>query len=280
MIAAGVLAFREGLEAALVIGIVLGILRQIGRSSYGRMVWLGAAVAGLVSLTAGLGLQALGIAFEGPAEAIFEGLAMLAAGGVLTWMIFWMDRQGRSVQTDLEQDVQEAAGGGRWAVLSLAFVAVLREGIELALFLTAAAFTATAGATLVGALLGLAGAAVAGWLLFATTARLNVRSFFRLTSFLLILFAAGLVAHGVHELNEIGWIPPVVEPLWDLNPVLDEGSGLGQLLSALFGYNGNPSLTEVTAYVGYWAVVLLALLRGKKVAAIRRSDTPPKPARS
>ena len=112
---------------------------------------------------------------------------------------------------------------------------------------------------MIGGFVGLGAAALAGWLLFATTRKLDVGAFFRLTSVVLILFAAGLVAHGVHEFNEVGWIPPVIEHVWDLNPVLDEGSGVGQLLKALLGYNGNPSLTEVVAYVGYWVVILLAL---------------------
>ena len=262
MIAALVLAFREGLEAALILGIVLSVLRRVGRRDQERMVWFGAGLAALLSLSAGVGLYALGISFEGRAEEIFEGVAMLFAAGVLTWMIFWMERQGRNIQAELEQDVQRATtGGGKWAIFSLAFLAVLREGIELALFLTAASFTATAAATVVGGLLGLAAAIVAGWLIFATTARLNVRAFFRVTSILLIFFAAGLVAHGVHELNEAGWVPAVVEHVWDMNPMLDENSATGQILKALFGYNGNPSLTEVVAYLGYWAAVLLALRR-------------------
>jgi high-affinity iron transporter len=263
MVAALLLAFREGLEAALILGIMLGILRRVGRPGQARVVWLGAVLAGLASLMAGIAFQALGVAFEGAAEKIFEGSAMLLAAGVLTWMIFWMARQGRTVQTELERDVRRAAfAGGGWALFSLAFVAVLREGIELALFLTAAAFTATAGATVVGGIVGLGAAAVAGWLLFATTRRLDVRAFFRVTSILLILFAAGLVAHGVHEFNEVGLIPPVVEQVWDLNPVLNEDSGLGQMLKALLGYNGNPSLTEVVAYAGYWVIVSLALWWG------------------
>jgi high-affinity iron transporter len=260
MLAAALLALREGLEAALILGIVLSVLRRVGRTDRAKVVWLGAGSAALVSLGAGIALYALGIGFEGKAEAIFEGLAMLLAAGVLTWMIFWMDRQGQALKTELEQDVRRATlGGGRWALFSLAFVAVLREGIELALFLTAATFSAAATATVIGGVLGLAAAALAGWLLFATTARLNVRAFFQVTSILLIFFAAGLVAHGVHELNEAGIIPAVVEHVWDMNPVLDENSTLGQLLKALFGYNGNPSLTEVMAYFGYWATVLLAL---------------------
>ncbi len=262
MIAALVLAFREGLEAALILGIVLGVLRRVGRRGQEKMVWLGAGLAGLLSLCAGIGLYALGISFEGPAEEVFEGLAMLLAAGVLTWMIFWMDKQGRHMQAELERDVRRAAmDGGSWAIFSLAFLAVLREGIELALFLTAATFTVTAAATLIGGLLGLGLAALAGWLIFATTARLDVRTFFRVTSIVLIVFAAGLVAHGIHELNEAGIVPAVVEHVWDINPVLDENSSGGQILKTLLGYNGNPSLTEVVAYFCYWVVVLLALRR-------------------
>jgi high-affinity iron transporter len=144
-------------------------------------------------------------------------------------------------------------------MFSLAFLAVFREGIELALFLTAATFSSTALAVVTGAFLGLGAAAAAGWLLFRTTTRLDVRAFFRVTSILLIFFAAGLVAYGVHELNEAGIIPAVIEHVWDLNPVLDENSGLGQILKALLGYNGNPSLSEVVAYAGYWVVILAAL---------------------
>lgn len=265
MIVALLLAFREGLEAALILGIVFGVLRRVGRSGQAWIVWLGAGLAGLVSVVVGLALYALGIAFEGKAEEVFEGTAVLLAAGVLTWMIFWMARQGRTAQVQLEQGVRRATiGGGRWALFALAFVAVLREGIELALFLTAAAFTATSGATVIGGLAGLGAAAVAGWVLFSTTRRLDIRAFFRVTSILLILFAAGLVAHGIHEFNEVGWVPPIVEHVWDLNPVLDESSGVGQMLKALFGYNGNPSLTEVMAYAGYWVVVSLALWWGSQ----------------
>ena len=260
MLAALVLAFREGLEAALILGIVLGVLRRVGRGDRVWSVWAGAALAAIISVAVGAALYALGIAFEGRAEEIFEGTAMLLAAIVLTWMIFWMARQGRGLQNELESEVRQAAlTGSTWALFGLAFVAVLREGVELALFLTAAALTASAGSTLLGGLLGLAAAAVAGWLLFATTAQLNLRAFFGVTGLLLLVFAAGLVAHGVHEFNEAGWIPSVVEHVWDVNPLLDENSGVGQILKALFGYNGNPSLTEVVAYITYWAVVLTAL---------------------
>ncbi len=278
MIAAVLLAFREGLEAALILGIVLGVLRRVGRSDQERLVWLGAGLATLASLCVGIGLYALGVSFEGSAEEVFEGLAMLFAAGVLTWMIFWMQRQGQAIQTELEQDVHRAAtGGGRWAIFSLAFVAVFREGIELALFLAAAAFTTTAAGTVIGALVGLTAAVLAGWLIFATTMRLDIQAFFRVTSILLIFFAAGLVAHGVHELNEAGLVPAVIEHVWDVNPVLDENSILGQILKALFGYNGNPSLTEVIAYLGYWVAVVVALRRSRAPTQVVPAQTQPVP---
>ena len=260
MITAALLAFREGLEAALILGIVLSALRRFGRQDQQGIAWLGAGLAAVTSLGAGIGLYILGTSFEGKVEQIFEGLTMLLAAAVLTWMIFWMSRQGRAVKTQVEQNLGRAGGNeGKWAVFSLAFLAVVREGIELALFLTAATFTATAAATLTGGLLGLVLAALAGWLIFATTTHLDVRAFFRVTSILLILFAAGLVGYSVHEFNEAGIIPAVVEHVWNINSMLDENSSVGQFLKALLGYNGNPSLTEAVAYIGYWVAVLLAL---------------------
>jgi high-affinity iron transporter len=210
----------------------------------------------MVSVAAGLVLNALGVAFEGRGEEIFEGLTMLLASGVLTWMIFWMQRQGRQIQAELETDVRQAtATGNTWALFSLALIAVVREGIETVLFLTAAAFSATPAQTLVGGILGLAAAVALGWLIFATGRRLDVRAFFRATSILLILFAAGLVAHGVHELQEAALLPTFFEHVWDVNHILDENGTVGSLLKALFGYNGNPSLLEMAAYAAYFLTV-------------------------
>lgn len=256
------LSLREGLEAALIIGIVLGALRKIEKTQFNKAVWIGVGSAVLLSLAAALVLNAVGASFEGAAEEIFEGFAMLIAAGVLTWMVFWMQRQSQSIKSELEADVRQAAmrNGGR-ALFTLAFVAVLREGIELALFLTAASATSGAQETLIGGLSGLAAAVVLGWALFATTIRLNLQRFFMVTGVLLIFFAAGLLAHGVHEFNEVGWIPSIIEHVWDINPILDENSTLGLMLKALFGYNGNPSLTEVAAYVMYFAAIVFGLRR-------------------
>ena len=266
MLPAFLLALREGLEAALIVGIVLGVLRKLGHNRQQVSVWQGAVAAIAVSLVAALLLYAVGLKMEGAAEQIFEGVTMLLAAAILTWMIFWMQTQGRRINRELETGVRQAVSGmggnkGHWALFSVAFIAVLREGIETALFLTATTFTAGGQATLLGALLGLSAAAALGYILFATTRQLNVKRFFQVTSVLLILFAAGLVAHSIHEFNEVGWIPAVVEHLWDTNGLLDENSGLGLILKALFGYNGNPSLTEVLGYVVYWAALIFGMRR-------------------
>jgi len=155
LFASFLITLREGLEAALIVGIVLSVLRKLERSDRSRPVWLGVGAALVTSVLAALVLNALGVAFEGRGEEIFEGFAMLLAAGVLTWMIFWMQRQGREVQAELERDVRQAVSiGSAWALFSLAFVAVVREGIETVLFLTAAAFTATPAQTLIGGALG------------------------------------------------------------------------------------------------------------------------------
>jgi high-affinity iron transporter len=260
MIAGFMLGLREGIEAALIVGIVFGVLTKIKRTEFAPVVWGGVVAAIFVSLGVALALNRVGASLEGEAEEIFEGLTMLLAAGLLTWMIFWMQSQGSQIKQMLESDVQRAASSGQiWGLFTIPFITVLREGIETALFLTAAAMTANAQETFIGGLAGLLTAAVLGLLLFAATARLNVRRFFQITSVFLILFAAGLLAHGVHELNEVGWIPTIVEHVWDLNPILDENSTLGLFLKTLFGYNGNPSLTEVIAYLGYFVVLFLGV---------------------
>jgi high-affinity iron transporter len=259
------LSLREGLEAALIIGIVLGALSKIRRSDLSPAVWLGTLSAVGVSILTAVLLTAFGMSLEEKAEQIFEGVTMLIAAGILTWMIFWMRKQARFLKSELEAGVNKAAAStGRRAMFWMAFVAVVREGVELALFVTAAFFagdqaqlTSNIIQTLAGTILGLGTAALLGWTLFATTVRLDLRRFFQVTGILLILFAAGLVAHGVHEFNEVGWIPAVIEHVWDVNAIVDENSVPGQLLRILFGYNGNPSLTEMIAYFSYLVVVII-----------------------
>jgi high-affinity iron transporter len=171
-------------------------------------------------------------------------------------MIFWTQRNANGLKSEVEANVKLATvqGGGR-ALFLLAFLSIGREGFELALFLTAAGFSSSTLQTLAGATIGLALAGLAGYVLFASTRRLSLKRIFQVSNVLLILFAAGLVAHGVHEFNEAGLIHPLVEHVWDINPLLHEKSPVGQLLTALFGYNGNPSLAEIISYLAYLLVI-------------------------
>ncbi len=260
MFPAYILSLREGLEAALVVGIVLGALRQMQRRDLSAPVWSGAGAAGLLSAAAAVLLTLLGLELKDPAEAIFEGLTMLLAGGLLTWMIFWMSRRAGAFRSRLESGVRRASPGGKWSLFGLAFLAVLREGVELALFLTAATLTSSAAQTVTGTLLGLGTAVLLGWLLFASSVRLNLKHFFTATGILLIFFAAGLVSRSVHELNDARWIPVIIEHVWNAGRILSDQSALGLVLATLFGYNASPSLTEVLAYALYFGVVLFGLI--------------------
>lgn len=263
MFPAFLLSLREGLEAALIVGIVLGVLKRMNRPDLKSSVWIGTASAIVVSLVAGGILTIIGISLEGRSEQIFEGFTMLLAAGILTWMIFWMNRQGQYLREGMEKGVRKAVNtrSSRRALFGLAFLAIVREGIELALFLTATTFVDYQGRIVLGALVGLSAAILLGWLLFSATVRLDLRRFFQVTGVLLFLFAAGLVAHGVHEFNEAGWIPSIVAHVWDINPLVDENSIAGIILKTLFGYNGNPSLSEVIAYLAYYMLVFVGLKR-------------------
>lgn len=264
MLASFVLSLREGLEAALIIGVLLGSLKKLGQVEGQRTIWIGAGVAVILSALAGIMLNLLGANFQGRAEEIFEGITMLLAAVILTWMIFWMRAQARKVTQTLEADVKGAVlKNSSFALFSLAFVAVIREGVELAIFLTAAAVDSDGLEILIGAGLGLAVVVILAFLLFKSLIRLNLARFFQITSIILILFAAGLTAHGIHEFNEAGIIPTIIEHVWDVNHILDEKSTLGAILGTLLGYNGNPSLTEVGSYLIYFIVIGISWFRVK-----------------
>lgn len=260
MLATSLIAFREGLEAALIISIVLGYLRKTGRLSQSRYAWLGVTAAVSMSIVVALLIQWIGAELEGPAEQIFEGTTMLIAVGLLTWMIFWMRVQARTLKSSLEQEVDAALSAGqRWGLATVTFAAVFREGVETALFLSAAAFATDGPTTIVGTVIGLAIATIVGYLLYASTVRLNLRQFFGVTSILLLIFAAGLFARGIHEFQEAGLLFTSIEHMWDLSSFLSEESTLGQVLKTLVGYSSSPSLESVVAYIGYWLVVLLGM---------------------
>ncbi len=251
------ISLREGLEAALIVGIVIGYLVKSGQGQRARVAWLGVLAAVALSAVIAVGLSLAGAGLEEPYEQIFEGSTMFLAVIVITWMVFWMRFQARFLKTSLEKNIQTAATSGQtWALFGVAFLAVFREGVETALFLAASALAVDGTSTLIGALIGLGAATLLGWLIYASTVRLNVGLFFNVTSIVLLFFAAGLFAHGVHEFQEVRLLPLTIEHVWDINHILNEQSTLGEMLKALFGYNGNPSLLEVLSYVVYWVLAL------------------------
>jgi high-affinity iron transporter len=253
---------REGLEASLIVGIVLGYLAKTENRRYFRTIWLGTAAAILASLVTGAALFFTVGELEGRSEQIFEGIAMLSAVAVLTWMIFWMRKQAVNIKRELEERLAHAiAAGSAVGLASVVFFAVLREGWETALFLFAVSESSTPLSTGIGAVVGLAIAISLGVGMYLGSRRLNLRQFFTVTGILLIVFAAGLLAHAVHEFQEAGLLPETVEHLWNTNAIVNEDSHVGRFLTALFGYNGDPSALEVGAWLAYLSITLTFFLR-------------------
>jgi high-affinity iron transporter len=269
---------REGVEAALIVSIVLAYLAKTGNQRHFGRIWLGAGAAIVVSAVVGVVLWNTVREFEEPAEPIFEGLTMLLAAGVVTWMLFWMRRTAANIKGTLHAGVDRAlTDGGVWALSALAFTAVIREGIETSLFLLGQATEATqandaAPSTLLGALIGLLIAAALGYGFYRGARVINLQRFFRWTGVALIFIAAGLLSHAVHEFVEIGVINFGTATAFDISAVLPhEGSTdfagiIGQLLRALFGYSSNPEWIVLTTWVAYVAVVLFLYLRPLKPA--------------
>jgi len=258
---------REGVEAALIIAIILAYLAKTGNRRYFGRIWLGAGVAVAMSVIAGTALLMTVGGFEEPYEQIFEGATMLLAAGVVTWMLFWMRRQAATVGGELRSSVDRAlTEGGAWALSLLAFTAVIREGLETALFLVGqaqAAGTDDGGAlsVLLGAVTGLILAVGIGWLVYTGTRRVNLSAFFKWTGVALIFIAAGLLSYAVHEFIEAGVITIGTETAFDISAVLPHNAGIGLFLRAIFGYTSTPEWATLIAWVAYIAIVLPLYLR-------------------
>jgi high-affinity iron transporter len=254
--AAFLITLREGLEAALIVAIVMAYLRQLGRTDQFGWVALGTLAGALVSLIAGTGVYIAIGELEGRAEQLTEGIIALTAVGVLTWMIFWMRRQARTVGADLRGQVDRALAGG--AMLGLAmvvFVGVLREGIETALFLLAVIFDSGAISTATGAFAGLAVAVAIGTAVYQGGRQINLRLFFQITGGLIIIVAAGLFGKGVHELQEAGVIETFLTPVWNVEGSAIVGHGhVADFLKGLFGWSPDPSIEHVAV----WALYLVS----------------------
>lgn len=252
MIAGTLITIREGLEAFLIVGILLGYLTKIKRTQFKVHIWIGAAAALFVSILLAILFQYMAFQFEGTSAKIFEAVVALLAVGVLTWMVLWMQRQSRGVKGELEQKADEAISSGQaFALGSLAFVSVLREGVETSLFLSALLVTSRDMQLFPGAVLGLVIAAGITYLLFRSAIRLNLRNFFIVTGIFLILIAAGLIGHSVMSLQDIGWLPIGTTIIWNLQALISNEGLAGRLLHAFVGYEATPTLLMVAAYALY-----------------------------
>ena len=260
----------------MVIGIVLAYLAKTKNKRYNRLVYSGTLAGIFFSIVAAILFQMLAGGFEGKAEQLFEGITMLFGAFLLTTMIVWMMGQ-RHIALDLKKKVEhEIEHRHRFGLFFLVFISVLREGVETVIFLGAANFIEDGSGTL-GSVLGIAAALFLGYLIFIASFKVNLKIFFNVSGILLLLFAAGLVAHGIHEFEEANILPVTVEHVWDLNPpapfadkgiypVFHEEGMLGGMAKGLFGYNGDPSLLEVISYFSYLAIAFFAYFRGSRTA--------------
>jgi high-affinity iron transporter len=262
LVATFLIVFRETLEAGLIVGIILTVLTRLRATRYvSHVLWSVVAAIG-ASFLGGWALASMAEAIEGILEKVLEGSVSLAACGILTYMIFWMDAQSKKVKSEIEDKVEQAVSHKELvAIISLSFLAVFREGAETVLFLQAVAMQASQMISFLGGAAGFFLATAVACLIFVGGRKVPLKPLFRSTGLLLLVIAAGLLAYGVHEFQELGWIPTLIHPVWDINPILSEKEGLGSFLKALFGYNGNPSLVEDLVYSGYLAIVWTLLRR-------------------
>lgn len=277
------ITFRDGVEAALIVAIVAAYLRQVGRADGRGPVLLGTVTAIGLSLLAGVVAFTLFDGLEGDARVFVFGAVMAGAVAVLTWMIFWMSRQARHIKGELQHKVDDALRqGSTWALAGVAFFAVLREGIEIVLFLLAASSSgqASAWSRAVGGVLGVVGATGVGYAVYQGGRRINLRLLFRVTGAVVVLFAAGLAARMVAQFQLLGWLHvfPFHKPwypLWDLSGLyfLHQGNFVGQFVVSLFGWDPTPSIEELFAYLAYLIPVGSLFLRVSR--RVRESDLKP-----
>jgi len=256
------IGLREGLEASLVVGILVAYLVKTGRRHLLPKVWLGVAIAVGISLGVGaiLTYGPRGLSFE--AQEAIGGVLSLVAVGFVTWMVFWMARTARSLRGELEGKVDQAVAVGGTSLMLVALLAVGREGLETALFLWAAA--KAAGSTtqpLLGGALGLIVAVVLGLLFYRGTLRLNLSRFFRWTGALLIVVAAGVLSYGIHDLQEAGILPGLNTLAFDVSEQIPPGSFLATILKGTINFSPRTSVLEAIAWTLYLIPTMFLFLR-------------------
>ena len=279
---------REGVEAALIVSIILAYLARTGnRASFGR-IWMGTGLAVLASLVGGVALFVTVGELQAPFEQIFEGVTLASAAVVVTWMLFWMRRQSGSVRGDLQAALDRVLTDGTLlGLVALAFTAVIREGLETSLFLVGLATSSQGGegSVFAGAVVGLGIAVLLGAGFYRGAKVINLRSFFRSTGIVLVFLAAGLLSSAVHEFVEIGWIPFGSATAFDISGILPhapiDGAPdgvllvVGQFLRALFGYTSQPEVATLVVWAAYISAVLTLYLRPLVPASARAAAGPP-----
>lgn len=279
MLANYLIGLREGLEASLVVVILVAYLVRSDRRQLISRIWAGVAIAVLVSLAFGalLTFGPRGLGFEAQ-EAIGGSLSIIAVGFV-TWMIFWMARSARGLSSELRGQIDRAADGSAMSLVVVAMLAVGREGLETALFLWAATQAAARGATsttapITGAALGILTAIAMGYLVYRGALKLNLSKFFTWTGAFLILVAAGVLAYGVHDLQEARMLPGLDSLAFDVSDAIPPTSWLGTLLKGTLNFSPATTWLEATVWLLYVVPVMVLFFR-----LIRRSNGPaPAPA--
>lgn len=267
MLVTFLIMLREGLEAALIVAIVAGFLKQSGHSHMIPKVWLGVLGALILCAAIGYGIYKGTGEIPQQAQAMVAGSIALIAVGMLTYMILWMKKAARSVKRQLQDSVTAAlkqGNGQGWALVGMAFLAVVREGIETVFFLLAVFQQSSSQYMPLGAVLGLVFAIVIGWLIYEGSVSLNLAKFFRWTGVFLIFVAAGLIASAFRGFHNAGLWQWGQEVVFNWSGALNEKSPFGILLGGIFGYTDHPTVSDLTLYFGYLIPVLFFFLyKGK-----------------
>lgn len=257
MLSTFIIALREGLEAALIVGILVAYIVRTERRHLLKPLWTGVGVAIAASLALGAVLSFTSAELTDRGEELFAGTTSFIAVGLVTWMVFWMKRTARSLRNELHGKVDTALTGGPISLALVAFFAVAREGLETALFIYTNFKTVGAASTAtIGLILGLSLAVVLGYLIYNRSVKLNLSKFFTITGVALIIVAAGVLSYGIHEFQELGFLPGEDNFLWDVTPWIAKESILGSLLGGTVGFDTTTSFVQFFA----WAVYLVAVL--------------------
>lgn len=268
MLSTFIIALREGLEAALIVGILVAYIVRTDRRHFLKPLWTGVGIAILASLALGAVLSFTSAELTERGEELFAGITSFIAVGFVTWMVFWMKRTARTLRDELHGKVDSALTGGPISLALVAFFAVVREGLETALFIyTNFKTVGAASSATIGLVLGLALAVLLGYLIYNRSVKLNLSKFFTVTGVALIIVAAGVLSYGIHEFQELGYIPGEVNFLWDVTPWIAKESLLAGILAGTVGFDTTTSFIQFFAWTAYLVVVLVPYLSKGKAAA-------------